>query len=395
VVTEPQDNSVAAIGRIGVVPMLLDVVCRMTGMGFAAIARVTDEKWIACAVDDRIGFGLQPGGELELCTTLCDEIRGHGQPILIDHVATDPVYSGHHTPARYGFQSYISMPIFRGDGSFFGTLCAIDPNPGNVTDPRVSGTFRLFAELIAMHLDTQARLELSEAALEAERETAALRDRFVAVLGHDLRNPLAAIEAGTRLLSTADLTEREIMILGQMAGSTRRMAQLIDDVLDLARGRVGRGIALESAEDAGLAAAIEQVVGELRAVHPGRALHLDIEIGTPVACDHQRIMQLVSNLLGNALTHGDPAQPVRLGAYVQGAAFRIEVANGGAPIPAEMLPTLFDPFTHSGNAKSLGLGLFIAMQIAKAHGGGIEVASDSTETRFVFTMPCEALIAAQ
>ena len=122
-------DDVALISRIDAVPTILEVVCRTTGMGFAAVARVTEDRWIACAVQDEIAFGLKPGGELKVETTICNEIRASGEPVVIDHVAEDEAFCGHPTPAMYGFQSYISMPIVRRDGAFFGTLCAIDPRP--------------------------------------------------------------------------------------------------------------------------------------------------------------------------------------------------------------------------------------------------------------------------
>jgi signal transduction histidine kinase len=358
-------------------------------MGFAAIARVTEDRWIACAVRDDIAFGMAPGDELEIETTLCSEVRDRRQPIVIDDVATDSAFHGHHTPAAYGFQSYISMPILRADGSFFGTLCALDPEPHKVSDPGVTGMFLAFAQFIALHLDTQVRLDASETALQEERETAALRDRFVAVLGHDLRNPLAAIEAGMRLIDEGgSLSERQIRIVAQMAASSRRMTQLIDHMLDLARGRLGGGMSVDRSDDMTLAESIQLVVDELRAIHPGRKLEVHIDIGAPVTCDHQRIMQLVSNLLGNALSHGDPARPVRITAEVADGCFRIAVINYGKPIARARLARLFEPFTHAGQTKGLGLGLFIAMEIAKAHGGMIDVVSDAAETRFTFAMPC-------
>lgn len=384
-------SSIAAIRRIDAVPMLLDVCCRVTGMGFAAIAHVTEDRWIACAVKDDIDFGVRPGDELKVETTLCSEVRDRRDAIVIDEVAADGTYCTHHIPELHGFQSYISTPIFRGDGSFFGTLCAFDPKPHKVSDPAITGTFTAFAQFIALHLDTQVRLDTSEAALIEERATAALRDRFVAVLGHDLRNPLAAIEAGTRLLSDGDpMTPRQIRIVTQMAASTRRMTQLIDHVLDLARGQLGGGLSVDRVDDMTLADSIRLVIDELRAVHPNRTLEVRIRIDEPVTCDHQRVMQLVSNLLGNALTHGDPATPVRLAAETANGRFRVEVANGGKPIPRARLAKLFEPFTHAGETKGLGLGLFIAMEIAKAHGGTIDVASDAAETRFTFAMPCQA-----
>src|ERR1700744_3361162 len=104
-------------------------------MGFSAIARVTEDRWITCSVRDEILFGLVPGSELKVETTICHEIRQSGDPVIIDHVALNPAFANHHTPAMYGFQSYISVPILRRDGTFFGTLCAIDPNPHRLETP--------------------------------------------------------------------------------------------------------------------------------------------------------------------------------------------------------------------------------------------------------------------
>ena len=108
--------AIAAIARIDAVPMILDVVCRTTGMGFAAVARVTEDRWVACNLLDRINFGLKPGGELKVETTLCHQIRQTGEPVIIDHVDRDLQYSQHRTPRLYGLQSYISMPIVRAGG---------------------------------------------------------------------------------------------------------------------------------------------------------------------------------------------------------------------------------------------------------------------------------------
>src|SRR3982751_4206073 len=115
-------ESVDAITRISIVPKVLETVCRITGMRFAAIARVTDERWAACAVLDKLDFGLKPGAELMLDTTICDEIRVHHQPVIFGHASRHPVYSTHHTPRIYGLESYVSVPIITEDGAFFGSL---------------------------------------------------------------------------------------------------------------------------------------------------------------------------------------------------------------------------------------------------------------------------------
>ena len=177
-------------------------------MGFAAVARVTEDRWICCAVRDEIAFGLTPGGELKVETTICHEIRQSGEAVVIDHVSEDAAFCGHHTPAQYGFQSYISMPIVLADGTFFGTLCAIDPRPARLNTPETIGMFKLFAELIAIHLDSAQRVAVSEATLLDERAASELREQFIAVLGHDLRNPLASIAAGARLLGQGPQGQR-------------------------------------------------------------------------------------------------------------------------------------------------------------------------------------------
>lgn len=123
----PYLADVADIQRIPEVETILAELCERTGMGFAAVARVTADRWVACQVLDKIEFGLSPGEELAIKTTICDEIRASGQGVYIDDVDADPEWRRHHTPALYGFRSYISWPILRGDGSFFGTLCAVDP----------------------------------------------------------------------------------------------------------------------------------------------------------------------------------------------------------------------------------------------------------------------------
>jgi signal transduction histidine kinase len=382
-------NDIAAVAALDVVPKILEVVCRATGMGFAAVARVTEDRWIACAVRDEIAFGLVAGGELELQTTICNEIRCSGEAVVIDHVAEDPAFREHHTPRQYGFQSYISTPI-RHRGEFFGTLCAIDPRPAVLRSNQTLSMFELFAELIGSQLDAQASVARSEAALLSERETSELRDQFIAVMGHDLRNPLAAIDASAQLLAKGQPAERANFILGQMQSSVERMAGLIDNVMDFARGRLGGGFAVDLQPDAPVAAALEQVIAELRVARPERAIESDLELAAPIRADARRIAQLFSNLLANALDHGSPGRPVRVRARTETGRFELSVANGGKAIPSESQRRLFQPFTRSSSRphqEGLGLGLYIAAQIAAAHGGAMRVTSDAAETVFTFSMP--------
>ncbi|MCX7280980.1 MAG: hypothetical protein NTX21_05405 [Alphaproteobacteria bacterium] len=104
-----------AIAALPGIAAILEVVCRTTGMGFAAVARVTDDRWVCCAVKDDIAFGMVPGGDLKVQTTICDEIRDSGERVVIDHVSQDSNFCNHHSPAMYGFQSYTSQPIVMPD----------------------------------------------------------------------------------------------------------------------------------------------------------------------------------------------------------------------------------------------------------------------------------------
>jgi len=172
-VTDGHTDDVGAIEQLDVVPALLETVCRITGMRFAAIARVTDDRWIACSVRDEIEFGLQPGGELQLETTICHEIRQSRQAVVISDVDADPAYATHHTPVIYGLKSYISVPIVQANGRFFGTLCAIDPLPRDLDRPEILSTFQMFARLVALQLDQAEMLVASRTSSVAMQDSEA------------------------------------------------------------------------------------------------------------------------------------------------------------------------------------------------------------------------------
>jgi signal transduction histidine kinase len=168
------------------------------------------------------------------------------------------------------------------------------------------------------------------------------------------------------------------------------MSELIDNLLDFARGRLGGGITLSRAENADIAGVLNQVIMELQTASPQRTIHRDIHISRHVNCDSARIGQLLSNLLANAVTHGDPATPIMVRAKTTSDAFEMSVTNQGQTIPPHILKQLFLPFAR-GSARpgqqGLGLGLYIADQIARAHHGAVNVVSSDGQTCFTFTIP--------
>lgn len=392
--SDPIHRDIEAISRLSSVPTILRVIAETTGLRFCAVARVTHDQWVACAVHDQLGFGLAGGGTLDVATTLCAEVRDSSQPIVIDHASRDRRYCGHPTPKMYGFESYISVPIFLANGDFFGTVCALDPLPKMLDQPKTVSMMNLFAELISSQLSAEKRESETQAQLLDVQETAEIREQFIAVLGHDLRNPLSSVSMGAELLLRSPLGDQERKTVERIAGSGRRMTALVSDLLDFARAKLGAGIGLTIEEVTDLEGALRHVVDELQSAHPERELRFFIETVGAIRCDRERVCQLVSNLVANALEHGAAHRPVDVRVQQSAAGLQIAVQNQGTPIPPETLPLLFRPYSRGGAqgpSQGLGLGLYIASEIARAHGGTLEVQSNAEDgTRFTFSLPAGA-----
>jgi signal transduction histidine kinase len=387
-------RDIRAISQIEAVPTLLDVLCETTGMRFAAVARVTENTWTVCMVKDQINFGLAPGGQLDVKTTLCLESMKSNKPIVIDRASANPQYRDHHTIKRYKIESYVSVPIVLTNGRYFGNLCAIDPAPAKVSDPKVLSMFTRFAALIALALDNQMKRDSDQSALRDERATSELREQFIAILGHDLRTPLQAVYA------TGELLERKLTdpalkgVATRIKTNVKRMSLLIDDVLDFARGRLGGGIGVRIAEVKNIDAKLNAVVKEFQDGKPDRQIFADIGVTRAVRCDIRRVQQVASNLIGNALTHGAPGSAVTVTAYTDDRDLVLEVWNTGEPIPPESIDKIFEPFwrhSTSANRQGLGLGLHICWQIVHAHGGTLSVTSSKEDgTNFTARLPLTA-----
>jgi two-component system sensor histidine kinase/response regulator len=234
----------------------------------------------------------------------------------------------------------------------------------------------------------QLQRELTE-----RTETLRLNEMFAAVLGHDLRTPLAAVLASARLLQEVPSEEAVRRAAARILSSGDRLGRMIDDMLDLARARLGGGLAVRK-DRTDLAAVVQRVLPELQGTAPDRVIEVREEGDLSGLFDADRLAQVVSNLVGNAIEHGQPGTPiaVRLDGSAPGAV-RIVVANAGTIAP-ELLPRVFDPFHREarqpGKQDGLGLGLYIAQQIALAHGGAITVESGEGRTAFSVALPRDA-----
>lgn len=228
--------------------------------------------------------------------------------------------------------------------------------------------------------------------LRAEAEDRALlAEQTLGIVGHDLRNPLAAIQMAAEILGLRVLDANQQLALGErVRSSTRRANRLIADLLDFTRARTGRGLSLTKTLSDGHAVA-RDVVAELATAHPGRSL-LHTDIGDArLTADGDRIGQALGNLVSNALTYGSPDSAVTVTSEGQAHSVRFSVHNQGAPIDPGMRPTIFEPMTRgevAGHLRSVGLGLYIVREIALAHGGEVDyTSSEVSGTTFFMELP--------
>jgi sigma-B regulation protein RsbU (phosphoserine phosphatase) len=225
---------------------------------------------------------------------------------------------------------------------------------------------------------------------EAE-DRALLAEQTLGIVGHDLRNPLAAIQMASEILGLRVLDASQQLALGErIRSSTRRANRLIADLLDFTRARTGRGLSLNRTPVDGHAVA-RDVVAELATAHPGRPLRHTGIGDARMTADSDRIGQALGNLISNALTYGLPNTAVTVSSEGRAQSVRFSVHNQGTPIDSGMRPTIFEPMTRgesAGHLRSVGLGLYIVREIALAHGGDVDyTSSEASGTTFFIELP--------
>jgi signal transduction histidine kinase len=259
-----------------------------------------------------------------------------------------------------------------------------------IHDQREANERLLGAALHAQALTEKAE-EAQERAEQSERElraAAELRELFIGVVGHDLRNPLASImvAAGT-LLKRGQLDEQDEQSVARILGSSQRMSRMIARLLDLTRVRLGGGLLLDL-KPTDLRRICQTVVEEFKA----GAVRLEVDGDLTGTWDEDRLAEMLSNITGNAIEHAAPGTAAVVKAYADGAEVVVEISNHGDPIPADVLPFIFEPFRRArprekSGAGNLGLGLYIAHQVVLSHGGTLSARSGDRATTLMMRLP--------
>jgi signal transduction histidine kinase len=259
--------------------------------------------------------------------------------------------------------------------------------------------------------ELRASLEREQDARERAQANDAFKEVFMGILGHDLRNPLNTILTTSRLMTLrGELTSESQRRLDRVIASGVRMQRMIEQILDMTRDRLTMGISVSRTAPRDLVPLVSKIVEEIRLAHPTQRVELSADAACIASVDADRFEQVISNLLGNAATHGDPSHPIQVrvdeirglpgdaaaGEVVAGGprCACISVRNQGRAIDPTFLPLLFDPFRRvrkpEGRSEGLGLGLYISERIVRAHGGQIRVESSAEQgTLFEVVLPCE------
>ncbi|KAB0631018.1 sensor histidine kinase [Burkholderia latens] len=249
------------------------------------------------------------------------------------------------------------------------------------------------------HLDDMIRFNeaidqaLAESVSFFTEQVEQARNLLLGMLGHDMRTPLQTIQLTASYLAALNAGEEITEAAGRLIRSGGRMQALLDDLCDFNRTQLGLGIPVDPRE-IDLEDVVANVVDELQAAHPGREINVDISGDLRGNWDDRRMQQLLSNLLGNALKYGTPDAPVRVSATSSATEVLIEVGNRGPALDPLTLERIFDPLQRGADQRQrtgadagLGLGLYIASEIAKGHHGRIDARSDQAETVFAVRLP--------
>jgi signal transduction histidine kinase len=372
---------------------VLMALANVSGMPSVLITHVDDVRWqvlAALTTDPSEDLSCNRGQELPVGKSFCHEVFETGAPVVVSDAAFDERFRDHPAFRELGVVSYVGVPFRLGNGPVLGALCALDRRP-HVGLDRVVPHFELLARLLSHELRWADEARSSLAALQQEAEIAAARERFLASVAHDLRTPLAAIRMSAHLVARqAHVVDRVNTGIGRVLHSADRMARLIDDLLDFARGRLGTGIPIVPERITDVRRFLGELLEETAAAFTGRPMRWTIELDDDVcvAWDRDRIAQCVENLVGNACEHGAPDAPVIITVSASEEDVQLEIVNGGELIPGRV--SNVDPFGPRSGRRGLGLGLFIADRVARAHGGALSLVSNGGQTRTILTIPREA-----
>lgn len=376
-------ESIELLASLDSVAALLRVVCDVSGLGVATVAEVTEQRWIACAVEDRIAFGLQPGAELDLESTLCNHVRSSHDAVIISDVTQNPTYCDHPAPGLYGWKSYLSVPVFRPNGTFFGTLCAFDPQPAPLLEQRpVIATLDGFASLLGELLAREEQRREESPAPRGDLDLTPLREQLLVLLEEDLQHPLQALAKD----APVDASQAQ-----RWQTEARRLAERSAAAADFVRVRLGHGLPLKPALVAGANERLLDLLVRLQTRFPDHTLGSELpELPAALRLDLPRLLQAVEALLEWVASRNPAGGTLLLRGVLDERCYRLAVESRTAVVEPATLNQVFQPLLTQADSEQparLDLGLYLAQEIARGHGGSLVARLEAGHLRFLLTLP--------
>lgn len=366
---------------------ILEELCSQTKMRYGLIRKKDGLKWGNWCVYDYQSQQIVDKNS-DTYVKIYQEIRTGFSPIYIDDSAQCTVDQWAHVLQEFGLKSYISYPIINKNDAIVGHMSFMHAEPVHLDRNKLETLLPICSDLIALDFNTIFGLNNARSALKQELSYTKNRELILTALAHDLNNPVSIVKVISQYLVGSVKDDNQKRLLKKIEEASFRMKGMIDDILDFSSIRLENKPSIIN-ECFRIDTVIRQILSEYEFLHHQKLI-ANIDLPTEVRCDQHKMGRAFANLVGNAIKHGDPDKNIEINAFIDEGQFIFSVTNDLIfPQHVSDLSNLFEPFTRGANSKGLGLGLFIAREIAKLHKGTITVHLDNSKITFKLLIPAD------
>lgn len=365
---------------------ILEALCGHTKMRYGLIRKKDGQTWGNWCVYD-YQYQKIVAKNSETYVKIYQAIRKGLSPIYIDDSELCSVNQWTEILQKFGLKSYISYPIINKKDAIIGHLSLMNAEPVHFDQSKLEMLLPVCSDLIAIDFKTVAACRNTRKKLEQELNYSKNRELVLSSLAHDLNNPVSIVKVISQYLRGNIKDESQRNLLEKIEEASFRMKGMIDDILDFSSIRLGYEF-IRVSDNQRMDSLIRQILSEFELLH-SRTLIANINLPVDVPCDHHKMGRAFANLIGNAIKHGDPYQNIEINAFIQKEIFIFSVTNKVSHPHSSDLTDLFKPFVKAGNSNGLGLGLFIANEIAKIHKGKITVNLEDSKITFNLMIPID------
>lgn len=365
---------------------ILEELCSQTKMRYGLIRKKDGAKWGNWCVYDYHSQQIVDKNS-DTYVKIYQEIRTGFSPIYIDDSTQCTVDQWAHVLQEFGLKSYISYPIVNKNDAIVGHMSFMNAEPVHLDRNKLETLLPVCSDLIALNFNTIFGLNNVRKELKQELSYTKNRELILTALAHDLNNPVSIVKVISQYLMGSVKDDNQKRLIKKIEEASFRMKGMIDDILDFSSIRLENKPSIIN-EYCRIDTLIRQILSEYELLH--KKLIANIEVPTEIRCDQHKMGRTFSNLIGNAIKHGNPDKNIEINASIEDGQFIFSVTNDVIfPQHLSDLSNLFEPFTRGSNSKGLGLGLFIAHEIAKLHKGTITVHLDHNTITFKLVIPAD------